>query len=216
MEKKEVHYRDLGGNDVRLTKDAVLKLIRAEVTVSEREILEFMDVCKYLRLNPFLKEIHFIKRKGERATYAVSFEALLKRAESDENFDGFEVKTEGRFPNLTATATVYRKDVSHPFRVVVHYEEVVRKVKNPETQKEEPAGYWKTMPRWMLRKVALARALREAFPGVSGTSGSDVTYLRFGRVSDGTASKGICSVKPRFGEPLYSEGAERKNGEIPS
>jgi len=157
-----VSFNDEHGTAVNLTKDDVVKYISTDETVTDNEVVQFLNMCKYLRLNPFLKEIYLIKYKGSPATYVVSYQSFLMRAEENPNFDGYETAIEGKVPDLTATATVYRKDRAHPVTVTVSYGEAVKTVNN------SPACAWKNMPAWMLRKVALARALKEAFPTAVG------------------------------------------------
>ncbi len=169
MDNLAVQYKDGAGNSVRLTREEVAKYISTDPSVTEKEVFAFLNLCRYLKLNPFLREVYLIKYKGAPATFVISYQTLLKRAERNENFDGYEVKVEGKVPNLTATAVVYRKDKSHPFKAVVHYEEAVKTVLDRRTGKERPMSAWSKMPRWMLRKVALARALKEAFPNAVGS-----------------------------------------------
>jgi phage recombination protein Bet len=169
MNDLSVQYTDNEGNSVKLTKDEVVKYISTDPSISEKEVFTFIGMCKYLKLNPFLKEVYLIKYKGMPATFVVSYQTLLKRAEKNENFDGYDVTVEGEVPDLTATAIVYRKDKSHPFKAVVHYKETVKTTIDRKTGKERPMSAWARMPRWMLRKVALARALKEAFPNAVGS-----------------------------------------------
>ena len=170
MNEKElsVKYADLSGNEIKLTKDEVVRYISTDSSVTEKEVFAFLNMCKYLKLNPFLKEIYLIKYRGAPATFVVSYQTLLKRAERNKNFDGYDTKTDGDVPKLTATAVVYRKDRTHPVTVTVHYAEAVKKTTDRRSGEVRPTNTWRTMPRWMLRKVALARALKEAFPGEVG------------------------------------------------
>ena len=98
-----------------------------------------------------------------------SKEALMKRAESSEQYDGFQagvivmrnnepVEVEGSFilPTdqlLGGWCKVFRKDRKVP---------VVSRVSFQEFSKNQST--WKTMPATMIRKVAEAQAFREAFP----------------------------------------------------
>jgi phage recombination protein Bet len=158
-----VSFNDEHGTEVSLTKDDVVKYISTDESITDKEVVQFLNMCKYLRLNPFLKEIYLIKYKGSPATYVVSYQSFLMRAEENPNFDGYETAIEGKVPGLTATAIVYRKDRAHPVKVSVSYAEAVKQDSNGK-----PLSQWRTMPEWMLRKVALARALKEAFPTAIG------------------------------------------------
>ena len=163
-----VTYKDVRGEEIRLTGSMVKEYISTDPSVTTKEVVMFLQIARYLHLNPFLKEIYLVKYKGAPAQYIISYHALLERAEQNSNYDGFEVKVEGKIPDMKATATVYRKDKSHPFTVEVDYSEVVKMVTDKKTGKPRPMGPWATMPKWMLRKVAVARALKEAFPGIVG------------------------------------------------
>ncbi len=170
MEALEVAYQDERGENISLTKEDVVKIVSTDEAVTEKEVFTFLKMCQYLKLNPFLKEIYLIKYKGTPATFIVSYQALLKRAEGNENFDGYETKLEGEGTDLLATAIVYRKDRTHPTKVTVRYSEVVKTVADKKTGELKPAAMWRNMPRWMIRKVALARALKEAFPSAIGNA----------------------------------------------
>jgi len=163
MKEIEVSYTDETGALVRITKDDIVKYISTDKSVTEKEVFMFLNMCKYLRLNPFLKEIYLVKYRGAPATFVVSYQTLLRRVSQDPSFDGYEVKIEGTIPDITGTATVYRKDRSKPVVVSVKYSEAVKKTLD-STGRIVPTKMWQEMPEWMLRKVALARALREAFP----------------------------------------------------
>ena len=170
MEALEVTYKDERGENISLTKEDVAKIVSTDEAVTEKEVFTFLKMCQYLKLNPFLKEIYLIKYKGTPATFIVSYQALLKRAEGNENFDGYETKVEGEGTDLSATATVYRKDRTHPTKVTVRYTEAAKTVADKRTGEVKPTAMWRNMPRWMIRKVALARALKEAFPSAIGNA----------------------------------------------
>jgi len=107
----------------------------------------------------------------------ISYQTLLKRAEENKNFDGYETEVKGEIPNMTARATVYRKDRSYPVKIAVNYSEAVKTVMDRQTRELRPTTMWKNMPEWMLRKVALARALKEAFPSAVGNAQVSVSEI---------------------------------------
>jgi len=169
MKEIAVSYKDENGEEVSLTGSDVAKYISTDESVTEKEVFMFLNMCRYLRLNPFLKEIYLVKYRGSPAVFVVSYQALLRRAQENPNFDGYETRIEGQFPDLTATAVVYRKDRSKPVEVSVKYAEAVKKVVD-RTGKAVPNAMWASMPEWMLRKVTLARALKESFPNLIGNA----------------------------------------------
>ncbi len=137
--------------------------------ITDKEVVQFINVCKYNQLNPFLKEAYIVKYGSSPAQMIVSKEAFLKRANNDPNYDGLEagiiiqrgeevLEIEGGFmlPTdilLGGWAKVYHKQRRVPF---------VSKVSFKEFSKGQST--WNQMPATMIRKVAEVQALREAFP----------------------------------------------------
>jgi len=177
MKELAVNYSDEKGQEIKLTTDDVIKYISTDESVTEKEVVQFLNMCKYLKLNPFLKEIYLIKYKDSPATFVISYQTLLKRAEENKNFQGYETEVKGEIPNMTATAVVYRKDRSYPVKIAVNYSEAVKTVLDRQTKELRPTNMWKSMPEWMLRKVALARALKEAFPSAIGNAQVSVSEI---------------------------------------
>lgn len=203
MKEIEVSYADETGALVRITKDDVVKYISTDESVTEKEVFMFLNMCKYLRLNPFLREIYLVKYRGAPATFVISYQTLLRRVSQDPNFDGYEVKMEGTIPDMTGTAIVYRKDRSKPVVVSVKYSEAVKKTLDG-AGKIVPTKMWQEMPEWMLRKVALARALREAFPNAIGN----------GVVSDAEVGEGAGSPAPEKSETSIEAPAKTSETSI--
>jgi len=172
-----VAYSDEKGQEIKLTGQDVVEYISTDSSVTEKEVFAFLNMCKYLKLNPFLKEIYLIKYKDSPATFVISYQTLLKRAEENKNFNGYETEVKGEIPNMTARATVYRKDRSYPVKITVNYSEAVKTVIDRQTKELRPTTMWKNMPEWMLRKVALARALKEAFPSAIGNAQVSVSEI---------------------------------------
>lgn len=166
---KPVLY-EVNGQEVKLTGNIVKDyLTRGNDTVSDQEIVMFINLCKYQQLNPFLNEAYLVKFKGSPAQIITSKEAYMKRAFGDPNYEGFKagiivqrgeqtLELEGSFslPGdqlLGGWAEVYVKGKKHPY---------VTKIGLDEFSKGQAT--WKSMPKTMIRKTALVQALREAFP----------------------------------------------------
>ena len=82
---------EVNGNDVKLTGNTVAKyLTRGNGNVSEQEVVMFINLCKFQKLNPFLNEAYLIKFGNQPAQIIVSKEAFMKRAESHPQYDGME------------------------------------------------------------------------------------------------------------------------------
>jgi phage recombination protein Bet len=177
MKELAVMYSDEKGQEIKLTASDIVEYISTDSSVTEKEVVQFLNMCKYLKLNPFLKEIYLIKYKDSPATFVISYQTLLKRAEENKNFNGYETEVKGEIPNMSATATVYRKDRNYPVKITVNYSEAVKTIMDRQTKELRPTNMWKSMPEWMLRKVALARALKEAFPSAVGNAQVSVSEI---------------------------------------
>jgi len=129
----------------------VKKYIAPKAT--DKELFMFMGIAKAYGLNPLKREIHFIKYGESAASIVVGYETYLKRAEKTGKLDGWEVKTDGK----TATISIRRKDWKEPF---------VWTVERGEFDKGQ--ANWKTMPHFMMKKVAIAQGFRLAFPTEMG------------------------------------------------
>jgi len=174
-EKMLVEYETEHGT-VKLSPGIIRKyLTNGDGTVTDEEVVMFTNLCRYQQLNPFLKEAYLIKYSANSpATMVVSKDAFLKRAEKHPQYDGCkagvyvqkEKKLEKRIGTLFLNgetlvggwAEVYRKDWTHPTEISVSYREYEGK------KSDGTANFqWARMPATMIRKVALAQALREAF-----------------------------------------------------
>lgn len=157
---------------------------------SDKEIIVFLKLAQSLNLNPWAREVYLVKYKeDEPASYVVASEAYLKAAEQCPEYDGHEAgiiisttsgieRREGTFmlPEESSKlvgswARVYRKDRQKPFFVSVNFKECAKYTKDGKLTR-----FWATMPGTMVRKVALARALREAFPTRLGSMVVEAEY----------------------------------------
>lgn len=160
----------VNGEEVKLTGTIVKNyLTRGNDAVSDQEIVMFINLCKYQKLNPFLNEAYLVKFKGSPAQIITSKEAYMKKAERNEDFEGFKaglivqrndqiVEIEGAFALKTDTvlggwAEVYKKGRKCPY---------IAKVNLDEYNKGQST--WSQKPKTMIRKTAIVQALREAFP----------------------------------------------------
>ena len=159
----------VNGEEVTLSEKIVTDFLTRGSNVPRADIVQFIAICKYNRLNPFLNEAYLVKYGDKPAQMIVSKEALMKRAESCPSFNGLEaglilkrgseiVEEEGAFqlPGdqlLGGWARVYRKDREYPSTARVSLAEYDRK-----------QSTWNAMRATMIRKTAVVQALREAFP----------------------------------------------------
>jgi len=177
------------GRNITVTFDDVKNRICPRATDSE--VTVFLKMSQSLNLNPWAREIFLIKYKeDEPASYVVAAEAYLKAAEQCPEYDGHEAgilievdgevkPREGAFllekeqsRLVGGWAKVYRKDRQHPFYVAVNIKECAKYTKDGRMTR-----FWSSMPATMIRKTALGRALREAFPSRLGGMVTDAEYF---------------------------------------
>lgn len=116
---------------------------------TDKELYMFMGIAKSYNLNPFKREIHFIKYGSSPGQTVVGYETYIKRAEKTGFLDGWECTTDEK----KAYVTIYRKDRAKPFKWEVDFSEF-----------NTGQSTWKKMPKFMLKKVAIAQAFRLCFP----------------------------------------------------
>lgn len=172
--ERDVIYMS-AGTEIKLNKSIVRSmLVKGDsAKVSEQDINQFICMCKFNELNPFLNEAYLIKFGQQSTQMIVSKEAYFKRADACPNFAGIKsgvivarnneiLELEGNFvaPGdtlLGGWAEVYRTDRKFP---------IVAKVNLKEYDKNQ--SVWNTMKSTMISKTAKVQALREAFPSQLG------------------------------------------------
>ena len=121
---------------------------------------EFMAMCIVANtygLNPILKEVYAFPGKGGSVMPIVGVDGWIKLMNSNPNFDGIDFEEGDGY----CTATIYRKDRSHPIRATEWLAECMGAT--------EP---WKRWPRRMLRHKAMVQCARIAF-GFAGIYDED-------------------------------------------
>lgn len=188
----------VGGNDVTLTPQTVASyLSRGNSSPTAQDIVMFISLCKFNKLNPFLNEAYLVKYGSQPAQMITSKEAYFKRAEENPNFKGIRSgiivmrqnqiqEVEGCFQApgdilLGGWAEVYRADRDYP---------VVAKVNLSEYDKKQ--SIWTEKKSTMIAKIAKVQALREAFPSQLGamyTAEETSGYAEVSEVETETESK---------------------------
>ena len=138
---------------------------------TKEEFRLFLYQAWRMGLDPLLKEIWCLKYGTEPATIFASFSGIQKKAMQSGEWDGYEIVMEssesqikqGEAPK-SITCTMYRKGVTHPVVFTAHYEEFARYKKDGSLQPS-----WAKMPIIMLRKCAIANAIRQAYPDCVGS-----------------------------------------------
>jgi phage recombination protein Bet len=174
-EDKQIVKVETDNGEVTLSPSIVRRfLVNGNGSVSDQEITMFMALCKFQRLNPFLRQAYLVKYGTQPATIITGKEAFLKRAMQVKDCTGFKagvvvqrgeeiIHTDGIAPMdcklIGGWAEVHKKDWVFPLRVEVSFQEYVGKKADGSTN-----SMWAGKPATMIRKVALVQALREAFP----------------------------------------------------
>ena len=145
-------------------------LVRGNGSVTDQEVVFFIELCRSQGLNPFIGDAYLVKYGTTPATITMSKEAYLKRACRNPRYKGFEagiiVQTkDGSLTERTGTVKLdEEKLVGGWAKVFVDgweqpvYESVSFK------EYDQGQASWKKIPATMIRKVAITHALREAFP----------------------------------------------------
>jgi len=143
---------------------------------SEGDCLRFANLCKGRELNPWTGDCFMIgydSQSGPNFELITAYQALLKRAERSEQFDGLEggvvLKTSDGLEHrkgclvlkgeviVGGWARAYRRDRRMPHEGIIDF-------KVYDTGRSR----WKADPAGMIQKCAKAAALREAFPNQVG------------------------------------------------
>ena len=176
QESKIVEYES-NGQKVKLSPTIIRNyLVNGGGNVSDQEVVMFLNLCKFQKLNPFLREAYLIKYGNQPATLVTGKDAILKRAYRNENYAGniagiIVAGENGEIERRTGTfklpdedlvggwAKVFIKGYEYPIENEVSLDEYIGKTKEGEVNSQ-----WQRKPATMIRKVALVQALREAFP----------------------------------------------------
>lgn len=176
-QEKGVTEYECGGQIVKISPNMIKRyLVNGNGAVTDQEVMMFLSLCKFQKLNPFLREAYLIKYGNQPATIVTGKDALAKRAMRNPNYAGQEAGVVvfnpevGQIENRVGTivlegealvggwAKVHVKGWEQPLMVTVSFEEYCQK------KDGKPVSNWATKPATMIRKVALVQALREAFP----------------------------------------------------
>lgn len=176
-QEKDIAEYEVGGQTVRISPKTVRAfLVNGNGQVTDQEVMMFISLCKYQRLNPFLREAYLIKYGDQPATIVTGKEAFMKRAMRNPAYAGFEAGVvvmleNGLMDNRVGSivldgeklvggwAKIHVKGWEVPMMLTVAFDEYVGRKSNGEVNQQ-----WRTKPASMIRKVAIVQALREAFP----------------------------------------------------
>ncbi len=140
--------------------DIVKKTVSSK-PLTDMQFTYFLELAKVHELNPFLKQITCIPQ-GEKVTAFVTIDGLFAIGNRTGRLDGFESGHREESGDTVGWCRVYVKGFSHP----VYTEVLLSEFRKPGTNGRKTN--WDTMPKYMIKKVAEAHALRRAFPEVIG------------------------------------------------
>jgi len=176
MIQKVIVHDDAGSPFDKLSR-AQIDLIKTTVAknATDDELKLFITVCRNTKLDPFVKQVHFVKRWDSKAgrevgVIQVGIDAFRSIAEMSENYAGSDdavykdeheevlAKETIEVPG-SATVSVYKlmsNGERYPFTATARWKEYYP---------GDKIGYmWRKMPFNQLGKCAEALALRKAFP----------------------------------------------------
>jgi phage recombination protein Bet len=156
---------------------------------TDKELFLFMGVAKSYGLNPLKREIHFVKYGQNPGQVIVGYESYIKRAERTGLLDGWKVwiADMGK-PEERAIIEINRKDFAQPFTWEVYRKEF-----------DKGQANWKSMPTFMLKKVAIAQGFRLAFTSEIGGMPyipEELPSEKVGNASSENLEKGAIDVAP--------------------
>ena len=79
-----------------LTIDRVRREICHESSLTDLEIIDFLNVCQAEQLDPLRKEILLIKNPGQPAYYVITLLSYLKMAENNAAYKGHQAGVVGK------------------------------------------------------------------------------------------------------------------------
>lgn len=175
LPEKTVTYQ-VNGAEITLSPSIVRNyLTNGNTQITNDEVEYFMNICKYQKLNPLIKDAFLVKYGSQPAAIIVAKDALLKRAKRNPRYRGHEagviVLRDGKIEQRTGAfytnedylvggwAKVYVDGYNVPIESAVSFREYAQTTRDGSLN-----SMWGGKPGTMIRKVALSTALREAFP----------------------------------------------------
>lgn len=183
---------------VKITKEDIKNLFCPLAT--DKELAIALGIVKSLNLNPFIREVHFIKyNNSEKISIIVGYEVYLKRAERTGKLNGWTTGTDAE--KKIAWVKIWRKDWAEPFYWEISLEEFS---KNQAT--------WKQIPSFMGKKVAIAQGFRLAFPDELG----GMPYTKEEAEVYDIQTEPAAQTKPKTSAPQSKSQAAKPEAEKPA
>lgn len=155
---------DWSPDQIKLLKDTICR------GSNDSEFMLFSHACKKTGLDPFMKQIHAVKRwdsnlKREAMSIQTGIDGYRLIADRSGRFAPGREPTfvYGKEGNLISATAYVKKQTAdgtwHEVSATAFYSEYVQ-----TTKEGGPTSFWKKMPHGQLAKCAEALALRKAFP----------------------------------------------------
>lgn len=125
--------------------------------LTEQKRRQFIEIAQAYHLNPFKREIYCVSYAGN-TSIITGYEVYIKRAERTGLLNGWGVEIKGSGDDMTAVITIQRKDWPQPFKHEVYFSEAANRTKDGRLN-----NTWAKMPKFMLKKVAIAQGFRLCF-----------------------------------------------------
>ena len=163
-----VRYQDSFGADVELSISDIKRTLCPKAT--DQEAANFLHLCRYMGLNPFVRDAYLIKYGDKEASMVVGKDAFCKRADAHPQYGGME---SGVIVQTSDKEPVNRKGtlVLEGEKLVGGWARVARSDRKLDTDTtvsfsefDTGRSMWQKMPATMIEKVAIVKALRTAFP----------------------------------------------------
>jgi phage recombination protein Bet len=164
-----VKYQDsISGSEVELSIAEIKNNICPKAT--DKEAANFLRLCQYMGLNPFVNDAYLIKYGDSPASMVVGKDAFTKRADAHPQFAGIEsgvVIQRGDAEPINRKGTL----VLTGENIVGGWAKVARTDRKLDVETTVSFGefstgraMWAKMPATMIEKVAIVKSLRTAFP----------------------------------------------------
>lgn len=141
-------------------KDEALRFLEiSKIQLNQLQKEYFVTTCEANELNPFKKDIYSIG-SGHNTMFVVSYDAYLKRADTqpDRGGEEFETITDENGNLKAIRCNVYKINKhTHQRYKFLDFEALLSEFKGN-------TPLWRTKPMVMLRKCSHANALRQAYP----------------------------------------------------
>ena len=164
-------------------------LLGSDTKLNEKQKMMFYNVALANQLNPIKREIYAIAY-GNNFNIITGYEVYLKRAERTGKLEYWKATVEKRDNEWIGICTVKRTDRTEPTTIEAWFNEY-----------NQNNAIWKSKPRTMIRKVAIAQAFRMSFPDELG--GMPYTSDEMGEV--------VAEVVP---EKKITKGSTKGQGKI--